>query len=403
MILMKPSNLSIAFLCLLVTGLLCSTGELRAVELGIDVLEKNHFDILRGKRVGLVTNQTGVNSAGEKTRLILRKHVNLVALYTPEHGLDGTEKAGVEIRSRRDPLTGLTAYSLYGDTRKPTPQMLAGIDVLVFDMQDIGCRSYTYISTMGKCLQACAEQGKKIVILDRPNPLGGDRVEGMGIDPKWISFVGQFPIPYVHGLTMGELALMANTKGWMGPKADLQVVKMRGWARSMTWPMTGLRWVATSPNIPLAMSPNYYVITGVVGGLAGGLDLGLFSPKAFQILGAPWIKPQMVSYLRAKCRGLGVDPCTTSSGPGVIFHANPGGGGDLCAAALYTLAESNRQSRGAVFSKCSGSMMNLFYKVYGSDTIRRDLASRKPEQIVASWQPFLIRFRSERQPFLLYQ
>jgi uncharacterized protein YbbC (DUF1343 family) len=400
---MKPSNLSIAFLCLLVTGLLCSTGELRAVELGIDVLEKNHFDILRGKRVGLVTNQTGVNSAGEKTRLILRKHVNLVALYTPEHGLDGTEKAGVEIRSRRDPLTGLTAYSLYGDTRKPTPQMLAGIDVLVFDMQDIGCRSYTYISTMGKCLQACAEQGKKIVILDRPNPLGGDRVEGMGIDPKWISFVGQFPIPYVHGLTMGELALMANTKGWMGPKADLQVVKMRGWARSMTWPMTGLRWVATSPNIPLAMSPNYYVITGVVGGLAGGLDLGLFSPKAFQILGAPWIKPQMVSYLRAKCRGLGVDPCTTSSGPGVIFHANPGGGGDLCAAALYTLAESNRQSRGAVFSKCSGSMMNLFYKVYGSDTIRRDLATRKPEQIVASWQPFLIRFRSERQPFLLYQ
>ena len=403
MILMKPSNLSIAFLCLLVTGLLCSTGELRAVELGIDVLEKNHFDILRGKRVGLVTNQTGVNSAGEKTRLILRKHVNLVALYTPEHGLDGTEKAGVEIRSRRDPLTGLTAYSLYGDTRKPTPQMLAGIDVLVFDMQDIGCRSYSYISTMGKCLQACAEQGKKIVILDRPNPLGGDRVEGMGIDPKWISFVGQFPIPYVHGLTMGELALMANTKGWMGPKADLQVVKMRGWARSMTWPMTGLRWVATSPNIPLAMSPNYYVITGVVGGLAGGLDLGLFSPKAFQILGAPWIKPQMVSYLRAKCRGLGVDPCTTSSGPGVIFHANPGGGGDLCAAALYTLAESNRQSRGAVFSKCSGSMMNLFYKVYGSDTIRRDLATRKPEQIVASWQPFLIRFRSERQPFLLYQ
>ena len=403
MILMKPSILSIAFLCLLVTGLLCGTGELRAVELGIDVLEKNHFDILRGKRVGLVTNQTGVNSAGEKTRLILRKHVNLVALYTPEHGLDGTEKAGVEIRSRRDPLTGLTAYSLYGDTRKPTPQMLAGIDVLVFDMQDIGCRSYTYISTMGKCLQACAEQGKKIVILDRPNPLGGDRVEGMGIDPKWISFVGQFPIPYVHGLSMGELALMANTKGWMGPKADLQVVKMRGWARSMTWPMTGLRWVATSPNIPLAMSPNYYVITGVVGGLAGGLDLGLFSPKAFQILGAPWIKPQMVSYLRAKCRGLGVDPCTTSSGPGVIFHANPGGGGDLCAAALYTLAESNRQSRGAVFSKCSGSMMNLFYKVYGSDTIRRDLASRKPEQIVASWQPFLIRFRSERQPFLLYQ
>jgi len=374
----------------------------RAVELGIDVLQKNNFDLLRGKRVGLVTNQTGVNAAGEKTRLILRKHVNLVALYTPEHGLDGTEKAGVEIRSRKDPLTGLTAYSLYGDTRKPTPQMLAGIDVLVYDMQDIGCRSYTYISTMGKCLQACAEQGKEFVVLDRPNPLGGNRVEGMGIDPKWISFVGQFPIPYVHGLTVGELALMANAKGWMGAKANLRVVKMHDWSRSMTWPMTGLRWVPTSPNIPLSMSPNYYVITGIVGGLADGLDLGLFSPRAFQILGAHWIKPELVSYLRAKCPGIGVDSCLTPSGWGVIFHANPAGGGDLCAAALYTLAESNKLSRGGIFSKASASMMNLFYKVYGSDTIRRDLAVKRPEQIVASWQPFLTHFRAERQPFLLY-
>ncbi len=377
--------------------------NLHAVELGIDVLQKNNFDLLRGKRVGLVTNQTGVNSAGVKTRLILRKNVNLVALYTPEHGLDGVEKAGMEVRSRRDPLTGLTAYSLYGDTRKPTPQMLAGIDVLVFDMQDIGCRSYTYISTMGKCLQACAEQGKQFVVLDRPNPLGGNRVEGMGLDPKWTSFVGLFPVPYVHGLTMGELALMANAKGWMGPKANLQVVKMRGWSRSVTWPMTGLRWVPTSPNIPLSMSPNYYVITGIVGGLADGLDLGLYSPKAFQILGAPWVTAGMLSYLRAKCPGIAVDPYATSSGPGVIFHANPEGGGNLCAAALYTLAISNKLSHGGVFSKANGEMMNLFYKVYGSDTIRRDLATKKPDQIVASWQPFLAQFRAEREPYLLYR
>lgn len=375
----------------------------RAVELGIDVLQRNNFDLLRGKRVGLVTNQTGVNSNGEKTRLILRKHVNLVALYTPEHGLDGVEKAGVEVRSRRDPLTGLTAYSLYGDTRKPTPGMLSGIDVLVFDMQDIGCRSYTYISTMGKCLQACAEQHKQFVVLDRPNPLGGNRVEGMGIDPKWISFVGQFPIPYVHGLTVGELAYMANAKGWMGPRADLQVVRMHGWSRSMTWPMTGLRWVATSPNIPLQMSPNYYVITGVVGGLADGLDLGLFSPRAFQILGAPWIEPRMVSYLRAKCPGIGIDPITTSSGPGVIFHVNPQGGGNLCAASLYALAESNRESRGGIFSKAPADMLNLFYKVYGSSSIRHDLATKSPDKIVSSWQPFLNQFRAERATFLLYQ
>ena len=374
----------------------------KAVELGIDVLQKNNFDLLRGTRVGLVTNQTGVNSEGVKTRLLLKKNVRLVALYTPEHGLDGTEKAGVEVRSRRDPLTGLTAYSLYGDTRKPTPQMLAGVDVLVYDMQDIGCRSYTYISTMGKCLQACAEQGKEFVVLDRPNPLGGDRVEGQGMDPKWISFVGQFPVPYVHGMTVGELALMANAKGWMGPKANLQVVKMRGWNRQMTWPMTGLRWVPPSPNIPNEMSPNYYVITGEVGELAGGLDQGLFSPKAFQILGAHWVKPQMTSYLRSKCEEIRVDSTVTASGPGVIFHANPNGGGDLAAAALYTLAECNKESRGLIFSQASKSKINLFNKVYGSDTIRRDLSTMGPDRIVASWRPFLNHFRSERQPYLLY-
>ena len=391
-----------AFFLTLLSALSLGIPSVRAVELGIDVLEHNNFDLLRGKRVGLVTNQTGVDSAGVKTRMILKRHVKLVALYTPEHGLDGTEKAGVEVRSRRDPLTGLTAYSLYGDTRKPTAKMLEGIDVLVYDMQDIGCRSYTYISTMGKCLEACAEQGKEFVVLDRPNPLGGNRVEGQGIESKWISFVGQFPVPYVHGMTVGELALMANAKGWMGPKAKLQVVKMRGWSRSMTWPMTGLRWVPPSPNIPNEMSPNYYVITGVVGELAGGLDQGLFSPRAFQVLGAHWVKPQMVSYLRNKCEGIAVGPTTTSCGPGVIFHANPNGGGDLGAAALYTLAECNKESRGLIFSQASKSKINLFEKVYGSDTIRRELATRRPEQIVASWQPFLKRFRAERQPYLLY-
>jgi hypothetical protein len=161
--------------------------------------------------------------------------------------------------------------------------------------------------------------------------------------------------------------------------------------------------VPTSPNIPMAMSPNYYVITGLVGELAGGPDQGLFSPRAFQVLGAPWVKPGMLSYLREKCAGIGVDPCKTASGPGVIFHANPEGNGDLTAASLYTLAECNRESHGAIFSKASAEKMNLFCKVYGSDTIRRDLAMMRPEQIVASWRPFLSRFRAEREPYLLYQ
>jgi len=147
-----------------------------AVELGIDVLEQSDYAILRGKRVGLITNQTGVDSDGNRTRLLLRKHCNLVTLYTPEHGLDGRDPAGKYVKSRRDRLTGLVAFSLYGPTRKPTRSMLSGVDVLVFDLQDIGCRGYTYISTMGKCMEAAAENNLEFVVLDRPNPLGGLRI-----------------------------------------------------------------------------------------------------------------------------------------------------------------------------------------------------------------------------------
>jgi len=350
--------------------------------------------------VGLITNQTSLSSNGTKTRLLLAKGTNLVALYTPEHGLDGTEKAGVEIRSRKDPLTGLTAYSLYGDTRKPTPEMLAGIDVLVFDLQDIGCRSYTYISTMARCLEACAEQGKQFVVLDRPNPLGGNRVEGMPIEPAWISFVGQLPVPYVHGMTAGELALMANAKGWVKGKADLKVVKMRGWHRDMAWTDTGLRWIPTSPNIPNAMSPFYYVITGLVGSLAGGLDIGIGTPRAFQYLTAPWLnQPKMLKFLNsAKQPDIRIEPYQS----GIIFIADPHAAGDLCETALALLWESNRQSGGAIFKRASKDQLNIFFKVYGSEAIRAKLGTQTASQIIAGWRPSLENFRHERQPYLLY-
>ena len=241
------------------------------MQLGIDVLQQQGFSILKGKRVGLITNQTGVNSAGVKTRVILAHApgVKLVALFTPEHGLDGTETAGRYVSTRRDPITGLTAFSLYGPTRKPTPQMLAGIDVLVYDMQDIGCRSYTYISTLAKCMEAAGEKGIEVVVLDRPNPLGGMRVEGPAIESRWISFIGQLPVPYVHGMTAGELAKMSNALGWTRPPCRLTVIPMRGWSRQMVWEDTGLRWVKPSPNIPYDTSPLYYVATGMIGELAG--------------------------------------------------------------------------------------------------------------------------------------
>src|SRR2546428_3949430 len=260
-----------------------------SVELGIDVLAQSNYALLRGKRVGLITNQTGVDSDGTKTRVLLHKHCNLVALYTPEHGLDGTEKAGRYVKSRRDKLTGLTAYSLYGPTRKPTPSMLRGVDVLVFDIQDIGCRSYTYISTMGKCMEAAAENNIDFVVLDRPNPLGGLRMEGPSVESRWISFVSAFPVPYVHGMTAGELAKMANARGWIHGQCNLTVGPMRGWSRSFTWRDTGLRWFPTSPNIPHAATAFYYVATGLVGELSGP-ETGVGGYAPFEMISASWLK-----------------------------------------------------------------------------------------------------------------
>ncbi|NBV34379.1 MAG: DUF1343 domain-containing protein [Proteobacteria bacterium] len=255
-----------------------------AVELGIDNLESRQFEQLKGKRVGLITNQTGVNAAGRRTREILAKApgVKLVSLFTPEHGLDGKELAGKYVANRKDSLTGLVAHSLYGPTRKPTPEMLRGLDVLVYDMQDIGVRSYTYISTMAKCMEAAGESGLEFMVLDRPNPLGGLRIEGPPVEPQWISFVGQLPVPYVHGMTCGELARMLNDRQWMASRCRLTVVKMRGWERQMIWQDTGLRWVQTSPNIPRADSPAYYVATGIVGSLAG-LETGVGGATPFEI------------------------------------------------------------------------------------------------------------------------
>ena len=255
---------------------LLTTAAQSAVQLGIDVLAKQDFAPLAGKRVGLVTNQTGVSSGGTKTRVILKKNVNLVALYSPEHGIDGTVGAGKYVSSRKDGATGLTVHSLYGPTRKPTPAMLRGIDVLVYDMQDIGVRSYTYISTMAKCMEACGENDVEFMVLDRPNPLGGQRIEGPGIDAKWRSFVGQLPVPYLHGMTAGELAKMANAKGWTEKRCKLTVIAMQGWSRSMLWNETGLRWVQTSPNIPRAASVAFYAATSIFGSLDGsGFDVGI--------------------------------------------------------------------------------------------------------------------------------
>lgn len=403
----RPAALPLAALLCLCAALPAAPARAAAVALGVDVLQQSRFDILRGKRVGLVTNQTGVDSRGVRTRLILHRApgVRLVALYTPEHGLDGTEKAGAHVASRKDPLTGLTAHSLYGPTRKPTPEMLRGVDALVFDMQDIGCRSYTYISTMAKCMEAAGELGIEFIVLDRPNPLGGLRVEGPGISKPWISFVGQLPVPYVHGMTAGELARMANANGWTGPRCRLTVVPMRGWRRGMLWRDTGLPWVRTSPNIPYAESPAYYVATGIFGSL-GGVDIGIGTREPFQIAAAPWIKPESLAAAmsRKSLSGVAFRPGRTAGGnPGVRISLDPRHASNLTAINIYLIDEFNRRTSRSLFARTSKSGLSLFHKVCGGTEIREKLQRGVPPgEIVRSWEAGARRFEAARRPYLLY-
>jgi len=375
------------------------------VEVGIDVLKQHDFSVLQGKRVGLVTNHTGIDSNGVKTRKILAnaKGVRLVALFAPEHGLDGVVGAGKYVAARKDKLTGLPCYSLFGPTRKPTPAMLKGIDVLVYDMQDIGSRSYTYISTMVKCMEAAGEAGIPFVVLDRPNPLGGLRVEGPPMDPQWISFVGQLPVPYVHGMTAGELAQMANAKGWVQPKCDLTVVKMHNWQRGMTWNQTGLHWIATSPNIPYSNSPFYYVATGLVGEVEG-IETGCGGPEPFQIAASKWTDARsFTAYLRAQTLpGVTFTEYAGNGFQGTRLRIDPSAEADLCALGVYILAAVQKAAPRSLFAG-SPKKYDIFYKCYGSDSIRRAIEKGVPPQkIVSSWSANNQRFVSERKPFLLY-
>ena len=249
-------------LCLLCV--LCGTSQAQKIRIktGIEVLKDQNFKCLEGKRVGLITNPTGVDNQMKSTIDILHEapNVNLVALFGPEHGVRGDVHAGDHVTDIKDATTGLPVYSLYGKTRKATPEMLKDIDVLVYDIQDIGCRSFTYISTMGLAMEAAAENGKEFIVLDRPNPVGGLKIEGNLVEDDCISFVSQFKIPYLYGLTCGELALMLNGEKMMAAQCNLHVVKMKGWKRKMDYVQTGLQWVPSSPHIP--PSALGYILSG---------------------------------------------------------------------------------------------------------------------------------------------
>ena len=272
------------------------------VKTGIEVLRDRGFEGLIGKRVGLVTNPSGVDRCLNSTVDILfnAPGVELVALYGPEHGVRGDMYAGDKVADSKDPVTGLPVHSIYGATRKPTPEMLKGVDVIVYDIQDVGVRSYTFISSLGLVMEACGELGIEVMVLDRPNPLGGIKIEGNYVEPGFFSFVSQYPIPYVYGLTVGELAVMINSEGMnRGQKGDqkpavcdLTVVQMEGWERDMLYEDTGLPWVLPSPNIPFKDTPQYYAAAGICGELYGFMNIGIGYTLPFQVFGATWLDPE---------------------------------------------------------------------------------------------------------------
>ncbi len=294
-----------------------------SVWLGIDLIERDNFRQLRGKRVGLLTHPAGHNRYGRPSVEVLHQSplVRLVALFGPEHGIYGDEAASQPVADRTDARTGLPVYSLYGRYRKPTPEMLAQIDVLVIDLQDIGTRSYTFTSCMRYAVEACFENDTEVIVLDRPNPLGGLKVDGPLMEERWLSYVGAFQVPYVHGLTIGELASMSRAlPGWLQVsepvrrRGKLSVISMMGWQRNMRWPATGLRWVPTSPYIPDLSAVLGYPMTGL-GGQIGSFSHGIGTPYPFRLLRHKLRSPEMIAEaLRASgIAGLDYLPLQTES------------------------------------------------------------------------------------------
>ena len=283
---MKKISLIISLVCLV------SFMGMAQVKPGVETLRDGGFAQLKGKKVGLITNPSGVDNNLKSTIDILSdaEGVELVALYSPEHGVRGDIYAGAKVDTYVDKKTGVKVYSLYGKNKKPSKEMLKDVDVLIYDIQDNGGRSFTFISTMGLCMEACAENGKEFMVLDRPNPLSGLKVEGCLVEEGFFSMVSQFAIPYMYGLTPGELALMLND-GMLkdGKKAKLTVVPMTGWHRYMTFDQTGMPWILPSPHQPYPQSAVYYPATGIIGELYN-ISIGVGYTMPFQLICASWIE-----------------------------------------------------------------------------------------------------------------
>ncbi|HML63812.1 MAG TPA: DUF1343 domain-containing protein [Dysgonomonas sp.] len=387
------------------------------IKTGIEVLKEQNFKILEGKRVGLITNPTGVDNNMKSSIDILHeaKNVQLVALFAPEHGVRGDAHAGDHVDNVTDPKTGLPVYSLHGKTRFPSTEMLKNIDVLVYDIQDIGCRSFTYISTMGLAMQAAAENNVEFVVLDRPNPLGGLKVEGGLVDDKFISFVSQFKIPYVYGLTCGELALLLNGENMLSKQCKLQIVKMKSWKRKMTYEQTGLQWIPSSPHIPQPISAVMYPVSGILGEL-GYMSIGVGYTIPFQMFAAQWIKASNLADNLNKLNlpGIHFRPIylkpfySVGQGEqleGVQVHIMNYEKARLSEIQFYVMQEIARlYPDKAIFDNANDKRYRMFDQVSGSDYVRLTFAkNNRFDDIKDFWYKETEPFKKTSKKYYLYK
>jgi|HubBroStandDraft_4_1064222.scaffolds.fasta_scaffold00013_52 uncharacterized protein YbbC (DUF1343 family) len=378
------------------------------IELGDDVFLRRTWRDLGRRTVGIITNQSGVTSSLDSiVDVILRDgRVRIKAIYAPEHGFRGDRGAGASIESYVDPRTNLPVYSLYGASRHPSAAMLEGVDVLLFDIQDVGSRAYTYISTMAYAMQSARAYDKEFWVLDRPNPIGGARVEGPVLEPAYESFIGLYPIPMRHGMTVGELAKLFNEHFGIG--VSLRVVKMNGWQRSMIWPDTGLQWVQTSPNIPHWQTTIVYVGMGLVDTV--GVNNGSGFTKPFFLAGMVGIDgPKLASYMNGRnLPGVWFRPAAWS--PLTGFWENH----DLTGVELMVF-DPRRYVAVRTAVEILVAVRDLFPRVieiksiagldrdWGTDSFRQAfLAGKTAEAILAQWTPSVTAFELLRRRYLLY-
>lgn len=390
---------------------------------GIEVLRDSGFEGLQGRRVGLVTNPSGVDCDLRSTIDILAEApgVNLVALYAPEHGVRGDIYAGGKVESGRDDHTGLPVHSLYGSTRQPTKEMLKGVDIIVYDIQDVGTRSYTFISTLGLVMRTCAEMGIPVMVLDRPNPLGGLKIEGPLVRDGFHSFVSQYKIPYVYGLTVGELAVLINEEGLNRGqngrseplKCKLTVIPMEGWTRDMLFEDTGLPWVLPSPNIPYPENAIGYPSAGLCGELYDYLNIGIGYTLPFGTFAEEWIDADR---LKAKLDGYnlpGVAWRTIHYKPisgrlngklihGVQYYYTDYEAADITLTQFYVM-QAVYELYGKNPFTGAGDRLAMFNKVCGSDYVSVNFGrTMKVSSIAAYWTAGVDAFRKLARKYQMY-